>query len=84
MTREEARQHALVVMYWKSIYGVPRETIRRTTQGFVAPGEPGFDLRAGHITVPANTRPEPRYSFDTDDLMDEIENGQGDLFGGEK
>lgn len=81
MTRQQALQIAVDVIRNKTLHGADRETLRRTTEGYVAPGEPGYDIRAGHITVPASIRLQPRFSFATDDLMDEVEQGQGDLFG---
>lgn len=82
MNREEARQLAIGYLHTKVIgYGVTRERLRsHPTEGFVGPGKPGYDLSHGKITVPANIRPGPLHTFATDDLVNEIEQGQGDLF----
>lgn len=83
MTRDHARQLALLVIQHKAEgYGRTREDLRAIIyEGFGAPGSPGYEISHGKITVPSATGPKPRHTFDTDALMDEIEQRQPDLFG---
>ena len=78
MTRDEAYRHALAYLGVKVIgFDVTREALRHhASEGFAAPGEPGYDLGHGRITVPACHREETRHTFSTDDLFDELRGGR--------
>lgn len=60
--------------------GCAREIFR----GYAAPGQPGYTVKRGTITVPGlgASAFDGTHTFATNELFDEIEQGQGDMFGG--
>ena len=84
MTHDEARQEAVRYLRPKvEGYGVThRDLCNIIHEGYGAPGEPGYEIGYGRITVPGAAGPKPRHTFSTDELVEAIRNGQCDLFGG--
>ena len=82
MTRAEARQVALGYVRSKVINGATRRSIRAVShEGFGSPDEPGYLFSHGRITVPGLPYKGEQHTFPTDELIDELNVGQGDLFG---
>lgn len=74
MTRDDARSEALTYVHEKLLHGTTAVAMRR--EPYMArggPGEVGYELSRGRITVPGVTGPKPRHTFRTDDLVAELE-----------
>lgn len=72
----EARQHA--IHYLNATKKTREHCNENIGEGAGGPGEPGWYLSHGKIRIGRGFEHE----FRTDDLFDEIERGQQDLFGG--
>lgn len=82
MNRAEARQVALGYVRSKVINGATRRSLNALShEGFGAPGEPGYLFSHGRITVPGLPYKGEQHTFPPDELIDELNVGQGDLFG---
>lgn len=84
MTRAEAHQVAVAYMRRKLYAGATRRSMNETVhEGFGGPGEWGFEIAHGRMTVPGVTRRREhgKHRFTTDALVDDVEREQGELFG---
>ncbi len=74
MTRDDARDEALVYLHAKLCFGATRRAMRETVhEGYGAPGQPGYMIERGWITVPGVAYKGKQHRFRVDELVDEME-----------
>lgn len=73
-----ARHHALALLRRR---GTNREAYAGVIEASCGPGQMGYDIAGGRITVPSKYSRMTPHTFVIDELLGEIRAGQGDLFG---
>ena len=78
VSAETARHHALAMLRRR---GTNREAYAGVIECSCGPGQMGYDIAGGRITVPSKYSGMTSHTFVIDALLVEIRAGQGDLFG---